>query len=261
MLRECVAEGPTVEDAVDAALEVLGVQQDAVEYEVLEESSRKFLGMGAGRSVKVRAWLKEDFVREIETAHTDLGTTSEESDEAAPATGDRVPNDGRRAPAQVPDDLSDEDLDRVADTAADALETVLASFGIVASIEEYEGDEGEIILDVVSSDLAILIGRHGHTLDSVQVLISAITHKKLGFRYPVLVDVEGYRNRRKGKLEEISLRAAAKATRQGFPVKLRPMTAMERRIVHMTLRDDAKIRTSSEGEDPFRAVVIHPNKR
>ncbi|MBS3956620.1 MAG: KH domain-containing protein [Clostridiales bacterium] len=240
---------------------MLGVQQDAVEYEVIEEPSRKFLGIGAGRGVKVRAWLKDDFVREIESARIDDGATFEAGDAAQPATGERITSDARRAPSQVPDDLSEEDLDRVADTATDALETVLSSFGIEAAIEEYEGDEGEIILDVVGSDLAILIGRHGHTLDSVQVLISAITHKKLGFRYPVLVDVEGYRNRRKGKLEEISLRAAAKATRQGFPVKLRPMTAMERRIVHMTLRDDAKIRTSSEGEDPFRAVVIHPNKR
>ena len=155
--------------------------------------------------------------------------------------------------------LSDEDLDKVADTAVNALKTILTSFAIDGStIEEYEGDEGEIILDVVGGDLAILIGRHGRTLDALQTLVSAITSRELGFRHPVIVDVEGYRHRRRQKLEDIARRSADRSARQHIPVRLRPMTAYERRVVHVALRDDKRVSTGSEGEDPFRVVVIKP---
>jgi spoIIIJ-associated protein len=89
-------------------------------------------------------------------------------------------------------------------------------------------------------------------------VVSAITNRKLGFRYPVVVDVEGYRHRRRQKIEDIARRGADRAVRQHSPVKLRPMTAYERRIVHVVLRDDRRVSTGSEGEDPFRMVVISP---
>ena len=156
-------------------------------------------------------------------------------------------------------ELSEEDLDKVADAAVEALQTILTSFGIEgSSIEEYEGDEGEIILDVVGGDLAFLIGRHGRTLDALQTVVSAITNRQLGFRYPVIVDVEGYRHRRRQKIEDIARRGADRAARQHSIVKLRPMTAYERRVVHVALRDDQRVTTASEGEDPFRMVAISP---
>ena len=104
----------------------------------------------------------------------------------------------------------------------------------------------------------MLIGRHGRTLDALQALSSAITNRKLGFRYPIIVDVEGYRHRRRQKLEDIARRSADRAARQHTAVRLRPMTAYERRVVHVALRDDRRITTQSEGEDPFRMVVINP---
>ena len=134
-----------------------------------------------------------------------------------------------------------------------------AAFGIEdAAVEEYEGDEGEIILDVVGGDLALLIGRHGRTLDALQTLVSAITSRELGFRHPVIVDVEGYRHRRRQKLEDIARRSADRSARQHISVRLRPMTAYERRVVHVALRDDQRVTTQSEGEDPFRVVVVNP---
>lgn len=165
---------------------------------------------------------------------------------------------GGRAHSEVLD-LTDEELDRVADTAIDALQGILKHFNVgEVTIDEYEGDEGELILDITGDNLAILIGRHGKTLDALQFIISAITTRTLGFRYPVVVDVEGYKNRQRQKLESIARSAAQRAASQHRSIKLRPMTPYERRIVHLALRGDNRVETASEGEGNARHVVVVP---
>ena len=104
----------------------------------------------------------------------------------------------------------------------------------------------------------MLIGRHGRTLDAFQTLVTAVTNRKIERRYPVLVDVEGYRSRRKVKLEETAKSAADRVRRTGREVRLRPMSSYERKIVHVALRDDGRVTTASEGDDPFRRVVVSP---
>lgn len=156
-------------------------------------------------------------------------------------------------------ELSDEELDEVADTAISILQDILKYFNVgEVTIDEYEGDEGELILDITGDDLAVLIGRHGKTLDSLQFLVSAVTVRKMGFRYPVVVDVEGYKSRQRQKLESIARSAANRAAGQNRSIKLRPMTPYERRIVHITLRDDDRVETASEGEGSARHVVVVP---
>jgi len=256
MERECIKEAPTVAEAVDAALEELGVQQDAVAYEILEEPGKKIFGIGAEREAKVRVWVKDEYLEELEDAKRVARDILEVPETEAGDEDEQLP--AELLVAETPE-LTDEDLDRVADTAVSSLKSVLEAFGVTDStIEEYEGDEGEIILDVVGGDLAILIGRHGRTLDALQTLVSAITSRELGFRHPVIVDVEGYRHRRRQKLEDIARRSADRAARQHIPIRLRPMTAYERRVVHVALRDDRRVTTQSEGEDPFRVVVVKP---
>ena len=126
------------------------------------------------------------------------------------------------------------------------------------TIDEYEGDDGELILDITGDDLAVLIGRHGKTLDALQFLVSAITVRTIGFRYPVVIDVEGYKSRQRQKLESIARSSANRAASQHRSVKLRPMTPYERRLVHIALRDDDRVETASEGEGSARHVVIIP---
>ena len=251
MEKEVTTEAPTVAEAIDVALEQLGVQQDAVSYEVLEESGRRLFGMGGERPAKVRVWIKDEYLREMEEARQVARDLLEDAEVVPepPAMADDH--------SEVPE-LSDEELDRVADQAVAVIQEILPAFGITASIEEYEGDEGEIILDIVGGDCGALIGRHGRTLDAMQALVSAITNRSLGFRYPVVVDVEGYRHRRREKLEDMARKAADRVARQGGVVKLRPMTAYERRLVHVALRDDRRVTTHSEGEEPYRQVVVLP---
>lgn len=156
-------------------------------------------------------------------------------------------------------EITDEELDYIADTAIVALQGILKYFNVgEVTIDEYEGDDGELILDITGNDLAVLIGRHGKTLDALQFLVSAITVRTIGFRYPVVVDVEGYKSRQRQKLESIARSSANRAASQHRNVKLRPMTPYERRLVHIALRDDDRVETASEGEGSARHVVIIP---
>lgn len=156
-------------------------------------------------------------------------------------------------------EVTEEELDAIADTAIAALQDILKYFNVgEVTIDEYEGDEGELILDITGDDLAILIGRHGRTLDALQFVVSAITVRSMGFRYPVIVDVEGYKGRQREKLESIARSTANKAASQHRSVKMRPMTPYERRIVHIALRDDDRVDTASEGEGSARHVVVVP---
>ncbi len=161
--------------------------------------------------------------------------------------------------APQPAEITDEEIDAIADTAIAALQDILKYFNVgEVTIDEYEGEEGELILDITGDDLAVLIGRHGKTLDALQFLVSAITVRTIGYRYPVVIDIEGYKSRQRQKLESIARSSANKAVAQHRNVKLRPMTPYERRIVHITLRDDDRVDTVSEGEGAARHVVIMP---
>ena len=158
-----------------------------------------------------------------------------------------------------PAEVTDEELDFIADTAITVIKDIIQYFSVGdITIDEYEGDEGELILDITGDDTAVLIGRHGKTLESLQFLISAILVRKLGFRYPVIIDVEGYKSRQRAKIESIAHSAANRAAREHRSVKLRPMTPYERRLVHVALRDDDRVETESEDEGPSRHVVVYP---
>lgn len=243
MIDEVTMEGPTVAEALDAALEEMGVQQDAVEFEVLSEPGKGLFG-GAGKPARVRVWLKPGVAVE---------GPEDEDDEDGELEELAVPANSAAA-----EDLSDEQLDAIADAGVATIQDIMRTLGIESTVEEYEGDEGEIILDIVGDDLGILIGRHGRTLDALQILVAAITNRKLDQRYPLVIDVSGYRHRRRMKLEEIARRAAERAARQHRSVALRPMSSFERRVIHMVLRDDRRVTTESEGEEPRRMVVVRP---
>jgi len=183
----------------------------------------------------------------------DVGNEDVESaDEGAEETANDAFNQ------QTPQ-LSEEELDNIADNALEVIRQLLGFFDAEdATIDEYEGEEGELIFDIVGENLAVLIGRHGKTLDALQFLVSSIVTKRVGIRHPIIVDIEGYKHRRKQKLQEIAKSSAARAIRLKREVRLHPMTPYERRIVHITLREDRRVSTESEGEEPNRLIIIKP---
>ena len=183
---------------------------------------------------------------ELEFEGTDNATDAEELDAFA----------GIRERYEA-DALTDADMDAIADAAIEQIRELLTFFGEDrVSIDEYEGDEGELILDISGGDLAVLIGRHGRTLDALQMIISSFMSNIMKFHYPIVIDVEGYKSRRKEKIESLARTSASRAKRQHGSVKLPPMNAYERRIAHLALVGDPDVTTHSEGEEPERRVII-----
>lgn len=156
-------------------------------------------------------------------------------------------------------ELSEEELDHLADVAIEKINSLISYFDIEeVNIDEFEGDEGELILDLNGENLNCLIGKHGSTLQSLQEIVNILVSKEIGYKYPLTIDVYGYKSRRKDKIEDMAYSMANKAIKSGNPISLRPMSAYERRIIHIALKDEKTIETYSIGEGKNRHLVIKP---
>jgi spoIIIJ-associated protein len=152
------------------------------------------------------------------------------------------------------------------DVAREVLEALLGRMGVVASVTRQTrpplgGGEGVISLDVSGDDLGILIGRRGQTLSALQYVVRLILAHQTQARVPVVIDVEGYKQRRYEALQALAHRMAEQVKARGRPFTLEPMLAYERRIIHLTLADDPDVTTESVGEGETRKVVIMPRKQ
>jgi spoIIIJ-associated protein len=169
------------------------------------------------------------------------------------------------APARVVATVSDSlpaseprDESALASEVRELIERVVLAIGLAGRVDVREDDE-VITLTVSGADLGMLIGRHGQTIDAIQYLANAIVFRRhADDRKEVVVDAAGYRARRQASLEALALRSAQRAVQGGDPVELDPMTAVERKIVHLRLKDFAGVETSSEGTEPNRFVVVSP---
>jgi len=137
------------------------------------------------------------------------------------------------------------------------MEQITLALGVQCTIEVRESDEG-LYVACSGADLGVLIGRFGQTIDAVQYLLNAIVARREGERIEVTVDAAGYRERRRAILEALALESAARAIESGVPVELDPMTSVERKVVHLRLKEHEGVETSSEGTEPNRFVVISP---
>ena len=154
----------------------------------------------------------------------------------------------------------DVDLEEQADAVADFVEELLAKMDIDAIAEPSE-EAGRMYVDIVDGteeDMALLIGRHGQTLDAIQELARQVVGHRLDERIRVLVDVEDYRKRRAHRLVEKAQEAAERALETGQEQELEPMDALERKIVHDAVAGSTACESGSRGEDPNRSVVIRP---
>jgi spoIIIJ-associated protein len=138
------------------------------------------------------------------------------------------------------------------------LTRVVDALGVDGRVNVHE-DDGAITLTCSGADVALLIGRHGQTIDAVQYLLNAISHRAHGDeRKEVIVDAAGYRDRRRVTLESLAVRTAQQVTTSGERVELDPMTAVERKVVHLKLKEFDGVETASEGTEPNRYVVVLP---
>ena len=166
-----------------------------------------------------------------------------------------------RVVAHLPADAAEVAVLDESDQAADVrllMSRLLGALGIDARLDVREDDD-VVTVTVAAPDVAILIGRHGQTIDAVQYLLNAIAHRSHGDeRKEVVVDAAGYRERRRATLESLALRVAQQVRTSGEQVELDPMTAVERKVVHLKLKDVDGVATTSEGTEPNRYVVVLP---
>jgi spoIIIJ-associated protein len=218
MAREAEGRGANVEEAVEAALAELGVAEEEARIEVLQEPKGGFLGVG-GHEAVVRARMKTGPGRE---------------------------------------DVDMDALEEQADTAADFIDELLVRMDIDAVAEpNLVGDH--MYVDIVGEDeddMALLIGRHGQTLDAIQELTRMVVGRKLDERTRIVVDVEDYRKRREDRLVQRAQEVARRVLSEGGEEELDPMNPYERKLVHDAVAEIGGLETSSRGEEPDRRVVI-----
>lgn len=231
-MRSVEKTGRTVEEAIQEALNELGIERDQAEIVVLEEGSKGLFGLLRGRSARVRVGLKADLA-------------------AARSGGDHDPAISSEEEARRLEDLRNAAIER----GRGFLAGVLERLGITAGIEIREDDD-IVYMNVTGSNLGILIGRKGQTLDSIQYLVNIVANRQGGVRVRIVLDAEGYRERREKFLRGLAQRMAERVRRRGRRVVLEPMSALERRVVHMALKDEEDLTTYSEGKEPYRRVVI-----
>ena len=274
---------PTVEEALAQGLAQLGLPADAVSVEVLDSGNKGLFGLG-GRQVRVRLTVHNPG----EEVPPKTAAPAEKRPTPAPARTKREPKAPRApraaavAPAQpaapppapapvapkapkefeelVHHDLNDPVLDRTEAT----ISRLLFLMGLQAQVSAHYGEAREdrrpIMVDIRGTDLGILIGRRGETLDAFQYVASLMVGKEVGQFVHLIVDVEGHRDRRQRQLQQLARRMAEQVIKTGRKLTLEPMTASERRIIHMELRDHPAVTTQSAGEDPHRKVTILPKE-
>ena len=242
------AEAKTVAEAETEAFERLEeiagpCEWDEVEFTVVTEGSKGFLGMGSAvarvearlaHPDQRRSVIKNSAGAEEAVVNGEL----EESVAAANAAGDTGA------------ELTEADF-----RLAELLEKVAVALGLVATVKIRETDE-ELVADLVGDDLGLFIGRHGSTLDAVQYLANIIVFRGLEGRKRIIIDAEDYRDRREETLRSLAERGASEVMKGKLEYEMKPMNAAERRIIHIHLQDREGMETTSEGKEPFRRVVI-----
>lgn len=199
--------GKTVDEALELALIALDTTREEVEFEVLEEPAKAFLGIFGGNEAKIR-------VTKIKK------------------------------------------IDQV---AVEFLQSVLEEMNVEAEFN-VNFDGKDLNVEMSGTEMALLIGRRGQTLDALQYLVSLIVNKDREDYVRVILDTENYREKRRATLEKLAKRLARKARKTRKDIVLEPMNPYERRIIHSTLQGNPYVSTRSEGEEPFRKVIIYLNK-
>ncbi|MBQ7480836.1 MAG: protein jag [Lachnospiraceae bacterium] len=230
--------GKTVDDAITEACQEFTVTSDRLDYEVIDKGSSGFLGLGTKPALIKARILDENSKKEESSAVKESVSEKKEDkkESAAPAVKAETANDPK------------EFLDKVFKAMKLDVNVKVEQIGNDMNIE-LSGDE-----------MGVLIGKRGQTLDSLQYLTSLVVNKGSNEYIRVKVDTENYRKRRKDTLENLAKNLAYKVKRTKRPVTLEPMNPYERRVIHSALQNDKYVSTHSEGEEPFRRVVITLNK-
>ena len=244
----------TVNDAITEASIELGLVSTEIEYEVIEEGSAGFLGIGKKQAV-IKAWKKEEPKKEHKKEKKKAPKKETPKKEAP------VVEHVEEPVAPVKEEVLCEVTEETKAACEKFLYDVLQTMGMEVTITTTIDEEGALSLDIAGENMGILIGKRSQTLDSLQYLTNRVANKMQDGYVRVKLDTENYRARRKETLENLAKNIAHKVKRTKRSFSLEPMNPYERRIIHSALQSDKYVSTHSEGEEPYRKVVVTLNKR
>ena len=261
-----IQSAKTIDEAVEKALLELKATRDEVEIEVIEEPSGGFLGLIGGKDAIVKVKKKMDHKNivesilkdeEIQTVRTVLDEKAQQ--EAQEAAEDEESDEEEEAEA-TPEEpaferLNDEEMEAM---IRDYIDRIMGAMDLAYTLSvDFNENEIDVSIDGKKEETGIVIGKHGSTLNGIQIVLSAMVNQRSEEFRRVIVDCSGYRKKREQVLKRIAGKTANKVLKTNKSIKLEPMNAQERRIIHACLANVDGIRTRSEGKDPHRRVVIH----
>ncbi|HJA13354.1 MAG TPA: Jag N-terminal domain-containing protein [Candidatus Mediterraneibacter merdipullorum] len=274
----------TLDDAITEALVQLGITSDRLEYEVIEKGSAGFLGIGMKQAV-IEAWPKEekapepemkdvveDIIKEeketikeiMEPEKKDAGRPEKEKKEKSGRAKDRKEKkEAAKETAETVEAPVVKEQQELAEVEEQTIQYVeafvrdtLAAMNMEVEISSSIDEDGALCVEMKGDHMGILIGKRGQTLDALQYLANRVANKHQDGYVRVKLDTENYRARREETLKHLAKNIAHKVKRNRRPVVLEPMNPYERRIIHSALQSDPYVTTHSEGEEPYRKVVV-----
>ena len=261
----------TVDDAITEALIQLGVTSDRLEYEVIEKGSAGFLGIGMKQAViearrkpepkeeKVEEPVVEEPVKaepkKVETVQPQKAAAEKKADEPQKAAFEKAVEKEVKEEVKKETKLVEVQPQTI-EAVEDFLKNTMKAMDMEVELKTEIDQDGALCVDMSGEHMGILIGKRGQTLDSLQYLANRVANKHQEGYVRVKLDTENYRARREETLRHLAKNIAHKVKRNRRPVALEPMNPYERRIIHSALQSDPYVMTHSEGEEPYRKVVI-----
>lgn len=245
MTHTVEVEGWTIEEAIASALAQLGAEREQVEIDILSQATKGFLGIG-GKKARVRATLRTPIsVKTLEP-------------EPSPPTRERA---GKEELETFDSPVAEIAISarELGERACEVLKEVLRLMGLEASLSVNVQEEG-VIINILDAADGIVIGRNGQTLDALEYLVNRIITRSEESEARVVLDAEGYRERRRKSLETLALRLGERAKRRRKTVTLSPLSPRDRRVIHLALEGDPLVTTRSMGKGYFRRLCIVPEE-
>ena len=252
----------TLDDAITEALIQLGVTSDQLEYEVIEKGSAGFLGIGMKQAViksrrKVVEEPEAEIVEDVKSEPAVMKKEEPKTVKKEIAKKETIKKETvKKEPAKKEADLAKVESQTIEACEKFIYDVLKAMDMTDVKVTSVVDEEGALSIDMEGSNMGILIGKRGQTLDSLQYLTNRVANKMQEGYVRVKLDTEDYRRRRKETLENLAKNIASKVKRTRRTVSLEPMNPYERRIIHSALQGDPAVSTHSEGEEPYRRVVV-----
>ena len=250
--------GKTVEEAITEATVTLGVTSNDLYYEIEDKGSNGLFGIGSKDAV-IKACLKSEYEasREEIKESAAVNETVEEKTEEVKAETEQTSIEEKKEKKERNHDDGPVDPDEAIKTAEAFLKDVFDKMNLEVKINsKFDAAENYLNIDLEGPEMGIIIGKRGQTLDSLQYLANLAVNRKSEGYVRVKIDTEDYRRRRKETLENFAYNTAHKVRKTGRPVVLEAMNPYERRVIHAALANNDHVQTHSEGQEPYRHVVV-----